>query len=182
MKPNWFVALPVSWNGVSRVLSTLPPECRGFHPDDLHMTVAFLGAMPADRKEPVIEVMKGIQAGAMSVQLGPLLTLPSSSRVSALSFSVSAGREQVESLISQCRGPLLKAAGAKPDHRPPLAHLTIARPLRKARETGKRKAREWAGQVIPPENKLTLSRLALYTWADDRRTRQFQIVFETTLF
>ena len=182
MRPNWFVAVPVpAEDWLSDVLADMPRECRGFVPGDVHMTVAFLGAMDPQRADAVIETMKSLNSGPMTIKLGSLLALPAPKRVSALSFGVSEGKDRAKSLIGQCRSPLIETAGARPDHRPPLAHITIARPLRKAGAEGRRIALDWAQRVQPPDLTINLTELALYTWAEDRRVRQFQVVYRQDL-
>ena len=174
MKPNWFVALPVpAHHWLPGVLENLPSTCRGFHPSDVHMTLAFFGAMAPDKKQQVLAVMEGMAHHPFTIKLDRLLCLPSTKRVSALSFSVSLGGEAVCAFMEQWRVPLIEAACGRPDTRPPLAHITVARPLRKAGEQARRAARDWACEV--------LDRVALYTWSEDRRTRQFWTVHEQKL-
>ena len=182
MKPNWFVALPVPpglW--FSRVMADLPSTCRRFHPEDIHLTIAFFGAMDPDRREAVIAAMQKIRALPFEARLGPILTLPTAGRVSALAFSLGDGHRQVEDMIRNHRDALIAAARARPDHRRPLAHLTIARPIRKFGERGKREARTWAEQLCPPDVSLAIERLALYTWSEDRKVRQFRRVHTRAL-
>lgn len=176
MMPNWFVAAPVpaaSW--LPGALQDLPPECRGFQPEDVHMTIAFFGAMPPERRPVVLAVLAAIREQPISIALGPLLALPSPRRVSALSFAVAEGDQAARDLIARHRDGLIAAAGARPDDRPPLAHITVARPIRKHGERGRRAALAWARQVAAPKASMVLDRLALYTWAEDRPVRQFQI-------
>ncbi len=182
MKPNWFVAAPIpaaSW--LPSALAELPPECRGFDPRDVHMTVAFLGAMDPSRQAAVTAAMDRVSAEPFAIVLGELLALPSPKRLSALSFSVAEGEPAAKALIGQWRGDLIAAAGARPDPRPPLAHITVARPIRKYGPRGQRAGLDWARAVAPPKQRLVVDRLALYTWADDRRARQFKVVHERPL-
>lgn len=182
MKPNWFAALPVSAHGwLPHVLRNLPSSCRAFHADDMHMTVAFFGAMPDSRVADIVAILDQIRAASIPLRLGPLLTLPTPKRVSAFSFSVAEGRERAASLIGRWRGPLLEAARARPDHRPPLPHLTVARLSRKASGPERAAALEWARKAKPPGDWLMLDHIALYTWADDRRSRQFKRVHQRKL-
>lgn len=184
MKPNWFVAVPVaveSW--LPGLLRDLPESCRAFDAADVHMTVAFLGAMSADRVSLVRAAMNTMQAAPFHVRLGEVLALPSRKRPSALSLSVSHGREQAVDLIARWRNPLIAAAQARPDERPPLPHITVARPRRRADADGRRAALAWAERAAVPDVLIPMERIALYTWADDRgaSNRQFQIVFERAL-
>ena len=182
MKPNWFVAFPLraeTW--LSQVLAGLPRECRGFHDRDIHLTYAFLGAMSPDRKQGVLELMNRIECEPFPIRLGLMRALPNPKRVSALSFEVAQGRDRVHALIAGLRGPLIEVVGARPDPRPPLAHITVARPNRKYGVAGRNAALAWARQVLPPGDSLIIDRVALYTWSEDRSLRQFRIVAEKSL-
>lgn len=182
MRPNWFVAIPIpARDWLPGVLADLPDQCRGFVAEDVHMTVAFLGAMSPERQEQVILAMKALVTQPCQIQLGPLLCLPTPKRVSALSFSVAEGQREAHELIGLCRGSLYFAAGSKIDDRPPLAHITIARPIRKWGPEGQQQAIIWARSRLPPSLEISLSELALYTWSQDRTTRQFQIVYRQPL-
>jgi 2'-5' RNA ligase len=41
-RPNWFFSFPLDGSFVLQ-LPELPPAFRRYHPDDVHMTLAFLG-------------------------------------------------------------------------------------------------------------------------------------------
>lgn len=181
MKPNWFVAAPVETSWLPNLLSDLPQTCRGFTPEDIHMTVAFFGAMDPKRADDVILHMKSIRRGSFSITLGKLIPLPSPKRCSALSLAVDEGQEEAAALIGDLRDPMIQIAGGRPDTRPPLPHITVARPIRKYREQGRRDALAWAHQAVAPSTLISISKLALYTWHEDRPRRQFQIVYEMPL-
>ncbi len=180
--PNWFAALPVpahAW--LPRVLRELPSSCRGFDPDDVHMTVAFFGAMRESLVADVIETLDGVSDAPIPVRLGRLLALPKPRRPSAFSFSIAEGGEPAANLIGTWRDSLLAVARARPDHRPPLPHITVARPPRRASAEARSESLAWARNTEPPPDLLVLDRIALYTWADNRRIRQFKIVHECGL-
>ena len=178
MKPNWFAAVPISAPWLFDALKDMPPECRGFAPEDVHMTVAFFGAMDPARQAELAPLFARIDHAPFQITLGGLTALPSRKRCSALSLEVTSGRETACGLIAELRDPLLAAVDARPDERPPLPHITIARPIRKYKAPGRRAALAWADQLQPLDITVTLDRIALYTWAEDRRQRQFQIVLE----
>ena len=179
MKPNWFVGIPIPANSwLDGILSGLPPNCRGFHPDDLHMTLAFFGNLEAAKTQTIIEAVNQIQTKPFKITLGRLRPLPSEKKFSALSFEVDTGFMQAKSLIATWRDPLIQLAGARPDFREPLPHITIARPLRKAGREDRKNTMAWARNLVPPGNLLPVDRVALYTWSEDRRTRQFKKVAE----
>ena len=45
MQPNWFIATPIAPGRWFDRVSAPPSGIRRFHPEDLHATVAFLGAV-----------------------------------------------------------------------------------------------------------------------------------------
>jgi len=95
---------------------------------------------------------------------------------SALSAMVDAGREPLAEMIAEARETLLSAAGAPEDTRPPLPHMTLARIQRRANAAERRHALRWAHTIDLRGVTFTAPSVALYTWADDRQERLFQIV------
>lgn len=175
---NWFVGLPVAtWVG-ERLLTTLqasaPPGLRWFKPADLHLTLAFFG--------PVGEAAarRGFAAGGWHhgavVRLGGLGAFGPRRHFSAIGVEPGEGRETLVDLIAAGRDGALRGAGARPDTRPPRPHLTIARPTRDATASQRAAVLDWLHGTPPPAESLTLDRVALYTWAADRRVRQFDLI------
>jgi 2'-5' RNA ligase len=95
---------------------------------------------------------------------------------SALSAIVEDGRGPLSDMIAEARGPLLAAAGAPEDTRPPLPHMTLARIQRRASGPERRLALRWARDLDLGGVTFHAESIALYTWASDRRTELFQIV------
>ncbi len=56
--------------------------------------------------------------------------------------------------------------------------MTVARIHRDAGYREIEDISAWAGSRTVPQVSITIDRVALYTWADDRRERQFKIVYE----
>jgi 2'-5' RNA ligase len=79
-------------------------------------------------------------------------------------------------MIAEARETLLSAAGAPEDTRPPLPHMTLARIQRRANAAERRQALRWAHTIDLRGVTFTAPSVALYTWADDRQERLFQIV------
>ncbi|WP_448518169.1 2'-5' RNA ligase family protein [Rhodoflexus sp.] len=178
--PNWFVALPVrpTEHLLEALAETAPPQVRLFAPDDTHLTIAFMGAMPKERVQDVLNIMEEIDFDPFTIRLAKLIPLPSPKHTSALSYTVGTGNEIVVALIKQWRDLLLSAGGAAPDKRPPLPHLTIGRPLRKFGNHAQEIGRQWAAQLPTIAFEAKIESVALYTWSDDRRYNQFKIVAE----
>jgi len=180
MRPNWFVGIPVAAGAQlhAEIPAPIQADIRLFHPDDLHMTLAFLGPMAADKLGPVQDILSRIEFKAFDIELSRLVALPKPRRFSAISWELGQGREQAAALIGSWRAALIEAAQARPDLRPPRPHITVARPKRKATPMVRDEILKWLVSVPAPKEKLRIDRVALYTWADDRRQRQFKIVSE----
>jgi 2'-5' RNA ligase len=89
---------------------------------------------------------------------------------------VDVGRAPLVDMIAEARGPLLTEAGAPEDHRPPLPHVTLARIQRRATAAERRQALRWGHTIDLRTVTFTAASVALYTWANDRQERLFQIV------
>ncbi len=182
MKPNWFVGLPVGadrW--LSRLVADAPRFLRLFHPADLHATVAFLGPCGAERARQAWSQIEGAELASFDVTLGGLKALGNPRRPSALSVVVQEGFERAAELIGALRAPMIEAAGARPDPRAPLPHITVARIGRKATGRQRHDALAWVEGKAPVGAAVTMDRICLYTWAEDRRIRQFREVEQRPL-
>lgn len=180
---NVFAAIPVTLPPavLAGLRARFPTDAplRWFDPEDLHLTVAFLGRLPAERLGPVTAVLQQLPRPDFEVRLGGLLCLPSPQRCSALALGLQddAG---LRAYFKRCQAPLRHAAGLEPDPREPLPHLTFARPDRRRLAAGSG-ARDWAAPFSRastplPDTVIRLERLALYGWAEDRTRRQFRIL------
>lgn len=181
MKANWFLALPVDpgrW--FAPLVRTAPEHVRVFHPADVHITAAFLGACGEPRARAAWAEVRQVNPGPLSIQLSTLEPMGNPRRPSALSVVISRGREPLAQLIGALRGAACRAADAQLDDRPPLPHLTVARPKRKSTSDERREAIEWARSQPPVDAQVELDRLCLYTWTEDRRERQFRSIEQTS--
>lgn len=178
--PNWFVALPVRESAelLGELARTAPPEIRLFAPEDMHLTVAFLGAMPEVRVPQVLEVMQKIDFEPFIISLDALIPLPSAKFPSAFAYKLGRGHAQTVAVMENWRDALLQAGGAPPERRPPFPHLTVGRPQRKFGAQGRQAGIHWAADILPIEFETCVDSIALYTWSDDRRQKQFKIVKE----
>lgn len=171
---NWFIALPVASGPWFHALEP-PPELRKFGPHDLHLTVAFLGPVGADAARRAFELARDFPLSPLRVRLGALAALGGRRRPSAFSALLSEGREQVERAMGLARDAMFVTARARPETRPPLAHVTLARPQRRATDAALRAAVRWAASVDLGAPTLELDRVALYTWSTDRAAALFRI-------
>lgn len=178
MRPNWFIALPVpadSWFA-ERVAAHPPTSVRLFHPDDLHLTIAFLGGVEESAAWRAWELRRLWTQGPVRVSFGEVVGMGPPAQFSALSALLERGRAEVEAGMGACRDAMLTAAGARPDPHPIKAHVTLARPRRDARHAERGAALAWALHLPLRDVTAELSEIALYTWPEDRRERQFRTV------
>ena len=187
MAPNWFVGITVPPRGddgtpwLERVLADLPTGVRPFHAADLHLTVAFLGSVGREPAERAWACAAALEGHPIVAELAGVKALGNPRRPSALSVVLASGGEDAVRVIEQLRAPMISAAGARPDTRPPLPHITIARPTRNCPPAERRRALAWAEGKSPLGQTVTMTQLALYTWAEDRRVRQFRVVAQRNL-
>jgi 2'-5' RNA ligase len=159
-----------------------PPRVRVFTASDLHVTLGFLGSVPeveAHKAWTLIDTFPSFRA--VTGSFARVMPLGNPRKPSALSAVVEEGRDALSEMIAQARGPILAAAGAPEDTRPPLPHMTLARIQRRASAAERREALRWAKGIHMAGVSFTVSSVALYTWSDDRQERLFQIVAQREL-
>jgi 2'-5' RNA ligase len=173
---NWFIGLPVPDDGwLPRALDGAPRGLRRFGAADLHATVAFLGDVDEAAARRAWSLA---QDEAVPRLAGRLTTISALGGRRVTAFSVLLDSPGLADWMGRVRGDLLEAAGARPDDRPPLPHVTVARPGRRPAPALLPEATDWATARPSLEHPVQLRSLALYTWAPDRRQRLFQIVEE----
>ncbi len=170
VKPNWFIALPFRAEPWFDRLPAPPSAMRLFHPEDLHATVAFLGAVDEAAAHRAFDAL-AIELAPIDVTLGAVIAMGDPKRYSALSALFDRGRDAVETAMGDCRERAWSAAAAKPDRRGPIAHVTLARPDRRASERERRAGLAWASALAIEPVEVRIDRVALYTWSDDRTDR-----------
>ena len=154
-----------------------PPRVRLFATSDLHVTLGFLGAVQeSDARKAWDRIgdfasFRGVKGSFSGVE-----PLGHPRKPSALAAMVDEGRDALSEMIAQARDPLLRAAGAPEDNRPPLPHMTLARIQRRASAAERREALRWAQALDLRGVVFTAAAVALYTWANDRQERLFQII------
>ena len=181
MKPNWFIGLcPDTTEWLAALLVDKPKRVRGFHPNDLHITLAFLGNCSPINAQQTWEHATKIPPHATTIISNQLKPMGNPKRPSALSLTFQQD-EIISQWISTYRGALLQQAGARPDNRPPLPHLTIARPQRRITDKQRANAVEWSQSIVVPSIPISFSTMALFTWSVDRKEILFRKVHEMNL-
>lgn len=180
MRPNWFLGLPISAEPWLATLPPLPAGIRAFSPGDLHATIAFLG--PVEERAALAAWDElAWPLPAQTISLGDVVPLGPPARYSALSALFVEGREAIEAAMTETRARAWATAHATPDLRPAKAHVTVARPTKRASEAERAAGLVWARSVDLRGVTLTLDRVALYTWAADRKESLFTIVRQRDL-
>lgn len=178
---SWFIGLPVTPGAWLAAVGEPPPAVRRLHPDDLHLTVAFLGAVSEDAARAGWDALRwGLPP--REVTLGALVPMGSPRRPSAFAALLVDGRAEVEAAIGLAREPCFAAAGSRREERPPKAHLTLARPARGASDLERRDAERWAAAIDLGRPAVRLDRIALYTSSEDRSlpgTPRYRVVLST---
>ncbi len=160
-----------------RLHPTPPPRVRVFATLDLHVTLAFLGSVEeSDARRAWGRIGEVASFRRVTGTFSGVEPLGHPGKPSALAAMVDAGREPLVEMIGEARGPLLRESGAPEDARPPLPHMTVARIQRRANRAERRQALRWAHTIDLRAVTFTAASVALYTWADDRQERLFQIV------
>ena len=173
---NWFVAMPIDASGWFRRVTTPPPGVRLFAPEDLHLTLAFLGAVAEAAARSAFAAAHALPLTRSEVALGPVVPMGSRQRFTALSARLSHGEGPLAAAMTAVRDQVCDAAGARRETRPALPHLTLARPARRATREQRAHALAWAEGLDLGAPRVRVEAVALYTWAANRRERLFTIV------
>lgn len=197
---NWFLALPLPpAAGWQQAALPLPAGLQALHPEDLHLTLAFLGPCGPERAAAAWQALAGLRSPALTITAGPWRAFGSQRRPSAYGVSVEQGNAALTALMqrwaplarlaaapasstappaSGCTGPAGSAAAvASPSGRrtpqpPTLPHITLARPQRRSptAEAGEDRLPAWLASAPRPAGPARLQELALYRWSSSRGT------------
>jgi len=178
-RPNWFFAFPLDGAFVL-TLPELPPGLRRYHPEDVHLTLAFLGGcgeVAALRALATLdELLVALKPKPIEVSLGAVEAMGSPRAYSALSALLDQGRHETEARIGEMRDALTDSANGRRDRRKPKAHVTLARPRHRATDAQRAAGLDWARGLDLRGVHATLDRVALFTWHEQRGERLFQPV------
>jgi 2'-5' RNA ligase len=183
-RPNWFFAFPLDGSFVLG-LPDVPASIRRFHPEDVHMTLAFLGGCGEEAAERALGVLERelerSPLPALTVSLAGVVPMGSSRRYTALSALLEEGRVPAVRCLTELGGVLCEAAIGRRPSRAAKPHITLARPRPRASDESREAGLAWARSLELGGVRQTLDRIALYTWAEVRRERLFRVVAERRL-
>ncbi len=129
-----FVAIEISQEARAQIdhfICHAPCDLNGLkwtRPENLHLTLKFLGEMPLSALKPIAEALRGAARGILpfSYRLSGLGAFPSMADPSIVWIGVQEGSQEIVSAaenIASC----LEAFGFAPEEKKFQAHLTIAR-------------------------------------------------------
>jgi 2'-5' RNA ligase len=95
-------------------------------PQNIHITVRFLGNITPATAEKIFDEMKKTQFTPFTVQIKGVGAFPNPSYPRVVWAGITAGADQLKSVFSQLE-PRLRGLGFTPDHKGFSPHLTIAR-------------------------------------------------------
>lgn len=150
------------------ITRALPERVRALHPEDVHVTLAFLSGVAPERARAAWEAARALPIEPMTVRLSRMIPMGPAQGWTALSATIGVGSEVVASAMLAVRDRATDAAGAWRETRPPLPHVTLARLHAKATDAQRGAARAWADSLVLDEIELRLSEIALYTGRRER--------------
>ncbi len=106
-------------------LQTRLPQAEGrwVHPDDLHLTLQFLGNVPPGRRSCVVEAARSIRGAPFELEIDRLDYWPRS----RVAWAGPAGVPPPLKRLVRELGRKLEACGFKPERRPYRPHVTLLR-------------------------------------------------------
>ncbi len=177
--PNWFIAWPIDAMALAPSLREgLPAGLRRVAEADLHITLAFLGAVGAEHADRAWRRALTLPCPVFRVEPLRLAALGNPRRPSAYGMVLDDDAGRLTAFIGEHRDALRAAAGVEPESRPALPHLTLARPPRSAGPAIRQRASAWLERTDIPAITLQLDRFVLYTRAPDQRASRFLRVAE----
>jgi 2'-5' RNA ligase len=183
-RPNWFFAFPVEAS-FTLELPAVPAHIRRFHPEDVHMTLAFLGGCGEAAALRALGVLDQELArtpvAPLDVSLAEVVPMGAARRYTALSALLADGRAEAVRCLTELGGLLCETALGRRPSRPAKPHITLARPRPRAPDSAREAGLAWAAGLDLRAVRQSLTRIALFTWAEVRNERLFRIVAERRL-
>ena len=159
-----FVALPpADLAAIEGLQGRLPDELRRIHPGDVHLTVSYLGRIDPALHGLFVRKVAKLEFTGARVVLGGLLVLPSRERAAAVTVTLQAGpgKDAVVALMDEQRDRLRALAGLQGEGRPPLPHVTVARPRGKMTDKKRDAVLAWSDAQPALDIEVELGRAVL---------------------
>jgi len=111
---------------VQKLLVQAGADLKLVEPQNIHMTIRFLGDIPLSMVEKVFEEMRKVQFAPFSVQISGVGVFPDLRYPRVVWAGITEGGDQLKSVFGQLE-PRLRGLGFSPDPKGFSPHLTIAR-------------------------------------------------------
>jgi len=109
-----------------RLLVQTGADLKIVEPENIHLTVRFLGDVSLPLVEKIYEIMKNVQFSAFEVHINGIGAFPDLRYPRVVWAGIARGADQLKNIFSQLE-PQLQSAGFTPDTKGFNPHLTIAR-------------------------------------------------------
>ncbi len=162
---RWFVALPIIGE-VTAHLNAMPPKLRPMVANDLHITIAFFGAVNEAAAHAGFDATQ-LAFSACVVSFGAIEAMGDGERWSALAAQMP--NDALAIALGDARTAALQVAGARPETRAPRPHVTLARLMRRAKAQDREAALAWAHACNLDGVAARVDSLALYVSTDRAR-------------
>jgi 2'-5' RNA ligase len=113
-------------SAVQKLLVETGADLKVVQPQNIHVTVRFLGEISSSMVEKVYEAMKKVQFAPFIIEIRGLGVFPSLSYPRVVWAGMTGGVEQLKSIFDQLE-PQIRVLGFEPDAHGFSPHLTIAR-------------------------------------------------------
>jgi 2'-5' RNA ligase len=182
---SWFVAFPVVAGDWFARLSPVPAGTRFVAAADLHLTLAFLGAVGESRARTAFNGLSATAIRCVEIRLGAVVPMGSPGRANALCAKVEPADTESRTIaeaLTASRDSIFEAAALPRETRTMRPHVTLARIRRKADVEQRRRAIAWAEKNDLTSIRIRLDRIGLYAAARDRSTHAYDVVESRDLF
>lgn len=109
-----------------KILNKTGADLKLIKPQNIHVTIRFLGNIQPSMVDKIFEEMKKIQFSPFEVKIKGMGAFPHLQYLRVVWAGITEGGDQMENVFKQLE-PNLRKMGFKPDHKGFSPHLTIAR-------------------------------------------------------
>lgn len=138
-------------DAVQRISSEVPNGIQWVRPEGMHLTLKFLGNIPAPRLPPLVECLKPVAEAArpFSLELAGLGMFPNR-RVPRVLWAGADGDLEVLAELQRASESAITALGHPAEGRPFRPHITLGRPRRSLSDTQRARVGEIVSRTSPP--------------------------------
>ena len=138
-------------DAVGRIRSEIPDGIQWARPDGMHLTLKFLGNIPASRVASLVDCLGPVAAGSQpfSLELAGLGMFPNR-RAPRVLWAGTSGEHEALSRLQQATEVASTALGHPPEERPFRPHITLGRPRRGLSDAQRGRIGDVVSALTPP--------------------------------